>query len=97
MRPLLRSLGLALLVPGLVLALAPLPGCFQVDQPICSYKCGTGTGSAEPACPEDYECRSDGYCHLTGTTEACTFSDASVVIDMSAAAPDLNLDGATGD
>jgi hypothetical protein len=54
-------------------------GCFNVDKPTCSYACG----DTDPKCPEDYECRSDGYCHLTGTTEACAFADAAVPLDMS--------------
>lgn len=59
-------------------------GCFDVDRPTCSFVCGTGS-----LCPEEYECRKDGYCHLQGSTEACSFSDASVVADLSV--PDLTI------
>jgi hypothetical protein len=60
-------------------------GCFNVDKPTCSYVCSDTT----PKCPDDYECRTDGYCHLTGTTAACTFADAAVpLVDMSMG-PDL--------
>ena len=55
-------------------------GCFNVDKPTCSYACS----DTQPQCPDDYECRTDGYCHLTGTTAACLFSDAAVpALDMS--------------
>jgi hypothetical protein len=57
-------------------------GCFNPDKPTCSYACA----DTEPKCPQDYECRSDGYCHLTGTTEACAFGDAAMPGDMSASA-----------
>jgi hypothetical protein len=72
-----------------VLALAAtsgFSGCFNVDKPTCSYVCSDTT----PKCPDDYECRTDGYCHLTGTTAACSFADAAVQVpgDMSMQ-PDL--------
>ncbi|HXU72684.1 MAG TPA: hypothetical protein VN947_25355 [Polyangia bacterium] len=72
-----------LAVATLAFAAASFSGCFNVDKPTCSYACSDTT----PKCPDDYECRTDGYCHLTGTTEACMFSDASVPIDMSMPAP----------
>jgi hypothetical protein len=64
-----------------VLALSGVSGCFNVDKPTCSYACSDTT----PKCPDDYECRTDGYCHLTGTTASCSFADASVapIVDMS--------------
>jgi len=71
----------ALTLPRLLLfclALVPVSGCFSYDEPVCAYKCGGGTD-----CPDNYECRSDGYCHQLGSTEACGFSDAAAVIDMS--------------
>ncbi len=64
---------------ALTLAAASFSGCFKVDRPVCSYACSDTT----PACPEDYECRTDGYCHLSGSTAACAFSDAAVPLDMS--------------
>ncbi len=68
---------------ALVLATAGFSGCFNVDKPTCSYACS----DTDPKCPEDYECRADGYCHLTGTTAECAFSDAAVPLDMSMATP----------
>jgi hypothetical protein len=54
-------------------------GCFSVDRPVCSYACS----DTAPPCPDDYECHTDGYCHLIGSTAACAFSDAAVPLDMS--------------
>lgn len=68
-----------LAIAALMLACA---GCFSPDKPICSYACA----DTEPRCPESYECRADGYCHLVGTVSACPFSDAAMPQDMSAAA-----------
>ncbi|MFO0575287.1 MAG: hypothetical protein U1A78_14950 [Polyangia bacterium] len=69
------ALGLGAAVIGL------LARCFQPDLPTCAYRCNT----TEPRCPDDYECRTDGYCHLKGTTEACMYS-----MDL-LPAPDLSL------
>ena len=67
------------------LFLLPLAGCFNFDEPICAYACSPSTsGSAGTSCPDDYECRADGYCHKQGTTEACSFSDAAITPDLSA-------------
>lgn len=68
---------------AMLLAAASFSGCFNVDKPTCSYVCS----DTAPACPDDYECRADGYCHLKGTTEACAFSDAAVPLDMSMSLP----------
>jgi hypothetical protein len=68
-----------LAIATLALAAGSFSGCFNVDKPTCSYACSDTT----PKCPDDYECRSDGYCHLTGTTAECAFSDAAVPLDMS--------------
>jgi hypothetical protein len=67
----------------LLVCLLPLAACFQYDEPDCSFKCGTDTSA--PVCPDDYECRSDGYCHLQGSapTSVCPYTDASVVADQS--------------
>ncbi len=77
-----------LAIAALALACA---GCFNVDRPVCSYVCA----DVDPKCPEDYECRTDGYCHLVGSTAACAFSDAAVALDMSVASapPDLVSSG----
>ena len=83
------------LVYAATLALASLgfAGCFNVDKPTCSYACS----DTDPKCPEDYECRTDGYCHLVGTTAACAFSDAAVPLDMSVAVTPNDLTGAGND
>jgi len=70
-------------IAALALAAASFSGCFNVDKPTCSYACS----DTSPKCPDDYECRTDGYCHLTGTTAECAFSDAAVPLDMATAAP----------
>jgi hypothetical protein len=81
MRVLMRS-SLAGGLAGLALCLVlPLAGCFEYDEPDCSFKCGTDTSA--PLCPDDYECRSDGYCHLHDSTTVCPYSDASIVADQS--------------
>jgi hypothetical protein len=58
-------------------------GCFNVDKPTCSYVCS----DTSPKCPDSYECRSDGYCHLVGTTAACTFADAAVQVPVDMSMP----------
>ena len=68
-----------LAILALALSAASVSGCFDVDKPTCSYVCS----DTDPKCPDDYECRSDGYCHLVGTTAQCLFSDAAVPLDMS--------------
>ena len=52
--------------------LALLAGCFNIDEPPCAYSCGPNG-----ECPDDYSCGSDNYCHLHGTG-ICTYSDASM-------------------
>ena len=83
-----RRLGLGLSVVFGVLAVGLLGRCFSPDLPACSFRCGP----ADPMCPDEYECRADGYCHLLGSTAACPFS-----MDL-APAPDLSsADGGTSD
>lgn len=55
-------------------------GCFNVDEQPCSFACGPNG-----ACPDDYMCLSDRYCHLHGQPGACGYSDAAM-------APDANVD-----
>jgi len=52
--------GLVLSTLGLA---AVLPSCFSPDEPLCEFSC------AQPPnlCPTGYECRSDHYCHRTGS------------------------------
>lgn len=61
----------ALSVAAAVLGLLLLPRCFSPALPDCSYRCF----GSEPACPDEYECRDDGYCHRQGTATTCPFSD----------------------
>jgi hypothetical protein len=56
-----------------VLSALALAGCFSPANVDCAFRCGAG--DMQP-CPDDYECRSDGYCHLIGAVGACT--DASM-------------------
>jgi hypothetical protein len=73
-------------IAALALACA---GCFSPDEPVCSYACA----EVAPKCPDDYECRPDGYCHKIGSTASCAFSDAAVPLDMSATAKDMTSAG----
>jgi hypothetical protein len=63
-----------------LVALLLSSGCFDVEEPPCAFACGPAR-----TCPDNYECRSDGYCHRKGSTEACMFSDAAAAPDQSAA------------
>src|SRR5581483_6372471 len=66
-----------------------LAGCFNVDERPCTFACGPGG-----ACPDDYTCLNDGYCHLHGQPGDCAYSDLAMP-DLPApvdqAAPDLVL------
>jgi len=74
-----------------VTALALLGGCFSPDKPVCSYSCA----STQPACPDDYECRADGYCHLVGTEDqSCGFTAPP---DMAMTLPSTDMSGAPSD
>jgi hypothetical protein len=65
-----------------------LSGCFSVDDRTCTYACGPNS-----ACPDDYVCMPDGYCHLHGNTNECGYPDAAMApSDMSAAAPSSEPD-----
>jgi hypothetical protein len=85
MRAWLATLGLAL-----TLALG-VTGCFDPDKPLCSYACS----ETDHSCPDDYECRTDNYCHRKGSTGECGFSapaDQSVPLsppDLTTPANDL--------
>jgi hypothetical protein len=70
----------------LIATLALAAGCFNPDKPSCSYACN----DADPRCPDDYECRADGYCHLIGSTDECLFSDAAVPLDMASQPADFS-------
>ncbi len=68
-----------------------LSRCFSPELPTCAYICN----KTEPRCPDEYECRSDCYCHLKGSVEACGFPldmgcDAAIPPpDLAAPAKDL--------
>ncbi len=78
----MRRIVLATIVCGLF----GFTGCFNPDKPSCSFVC---SGTA-PACPDDYECRADNYCHLIGNSDTCGFSDAAAApLDLSATSADM--------
>ena len=58
---------------GLAFAALLFAGCFNPDEPSCSFACGSAG-----ECPNDYACQSDGYCHKNGDNTACGFSDAAM-------------------
>jgi hypothetical protein len=41
--------------------------CFTPTYSDCAFRCAT----VAPLCPAEYECRSDGYCHLPDSTAQC--------------------------
>jgi len=65
---------------------AATAGC-GVDEPPCSFACGPSS-----ACPDDYQCLADGYCHLHGQKNTCGFSDLAPIADLTAVVP---TDGGT--
>jgi hypothetical protein len=84
----------ASLVVAVALCLAG-PGCFSPDNPVCAYQC---TADNNYDCPENYTCnKSDGYCHLNGSTGACPFpmQDQSMAPDGAIDfAPAMDMAGA---
>jgi hypothetical protein len=58
-----------------VLILAALAGCYSPPEPDCGFACGPGD-----ACPADYTCARDHYCHRNGasSTLVCGTPDAAV-------------------
>ncbi len=78
---------------ALLLSIVLAAGCFNVEEPPCSYACGPNG-----ECPDDYSCGTDNYCHLHGTG-VCFFSDAALPGDLSvpenmadSGMPDLTTD-----
>lgn len=59
---------ITLAVIGSLSALS-LARCFTPELPACSYRCNM----TEPRCPDEYECRTDGYCHLKGNNAECPY------------------------
>ncbi len=56
-----------------------LISCFSPSYSDCAFRCSL----TPPACPDEYDCQSDGYCHLHGSTTSCVFT--STAADMSPA------------
>lgn len=74
---------------GLFAGAVTLSRCFSPTLPACSFICN-GT---DPKCPDDYECRSDHYCHLKDSSEVCPYSMdllPAPTVDMSTPAADMS-------
>ena len=52
------------LILGVLVAAA---GCFSPDQPACQFSCAL----PPHACPANYVCRADNYCHRKDSTGLC--------------------------
>lgn len=63
-----------------------LADCYAPSYSDCAFRCA----AKEPACPDEYECQKDGYCHLRGSTAACPFP--SVQPDLGALPADAATD-----
>ncbi|MFO0578786.1 MAG: hypothetical protein U1A78_32690 [Polyangia bacterium] len=73
-----RAAGVAL---GCVAAVLALAQCFAPTYSDCAFRCGPQA----PLCPDEYECRSDGYCHLRESTASCPYTlDLSPPPDLGA-------------
>ena len=86
----MRSLVFALAFLGFSVGMSVgMSGCFSPDEPICAFACGDNN-----ACPDNYECRADSFCHLKSSTGDCPFPDASVPdfsISRDLSSPDMNM------
>lgn len=71
--------GIALLV-GLAAGLG-LASCFAPEYHDCAFRCGPES----PACPAEYDCLADGYCHRKDSAATCPFTMPAP--DMTAASP----------
>lgn len=81
----LLPLGVALaLLAALVGAI--ISACYDIPRPACGFVCGP-----DGACPDDYTCASDHYCHRNGESDGvvCRTPDAALPAD---AAPDAQAD-----
>lgn len=59
--------------------------CFTPTYSDCAFRCA----AVAPLCPAEYECRSDGYCHLPDSTAQCAAPGA---VDLSVSTPqDLSV------
>lgn len=60
-----------------------LSQCYAPTYSDCAFRCGP----AAPMCPEQYECRVDGYCHLPASMVICAVAhDLGVALDLATAA-----------
>lgn len=75
-------------------AVLALTQCFSPTLPVCSYQCAPEA----PLCPDDYECRGDGLCHLKGNQDVCPFdlSSPGDLRSTSSDGGDLQSDGGGG-
>ncbi len=68
----------------LVCALAAV-SCYSPSEPLCSFQCGDNR-----ACPADYQCLADNYCHLHGQAGDCGYPDLA----MPSSSTDMKADAA---
>lgn len=55
---------------GLSIAGLFCASCFAPTYTDCAFRCA----AAAPLCPDEYECRADGYCHLHDSAIVCSFA-----------------------
>jgi hypothetical protein len=92
----MRALRVLLGSAALGLGAALLGQCFAPSYHDCAFRCNP----TAPPCPDEYECRSDGYCHLRSSAADgfCALPAAGARIDAgSDAAVAAAVDGAGGD
>lgn len=65
-----------------------LGSCFAPTYSDCAFRCGTQA----PLCPDEYECRADGYCHLHTSAVSCAPAPGDL-----GAASDASFDAAAAD
>ena len=58
-----------LLASGGMLLLLGASRCFAPTYADCAFRCGP----SEPACPPEYVCGADRFCHLPSSTNVCLF------------------------
>ncbi|MFO0657862.1 MAG: hypothetical protein U0787_22700 [Polyangia bacterium] len=72
----MKRIALAAVIIGSFATGMVVSGCFTPVYSDCAFRCA----SEDPKCPAEYECRSDGYCHLPDGTAICAIPRA---IDLS--------------
>ncbi len=78
--------GIALL-GGLIGAGLIATSCYDLPEPDCGFRCGSNG-----ACPTDYTCAADHYCHRVGTPDTLVCGTPDAAVD---APPDAPTDTAT--